>query len=64
MQWGSVSNEFEDARRCGQREDFVGANAEVALAGGSLGFQKAANLIEDLLHYQVLSKIIAAALEL
>lgn len=64
MQWGSVGYELYNARRGCQREDFVGANAEVALAGGSLGFQEAAYLIEDLLHYRVLSKIIAATLEL
>ena len=64
MQWDSVGDEFDDARSGCQREDFVGTNAEVALAGGSLGFQEAADLIEYLLHYGVLSKIIASALEL
>ena len=64
MQWAGVLDEFDDARCGGQGEDFVGSDAEVALAGGSLGFQEAADLVEDLLHYGVLSEIIAAALEL
>lgn len=64
VQWAGVLDEFDDARRGGQGEDFVGPDAEIALAGGSLGFQQAADLVEDLLHYGVLSKIIAAALEL
>lgn len=64
MQWDGVGDEFDNAR-CGcQREDFVGTNAEVSLAGGSLGSQKVADLIEDLLHNRILSKVIGAAFEL
>ena len=64
VQRGRVGDEFDNARRGCQREDFVGTNAEIPLAGGSLGFQEAAHLVEDLLHYGVLSKIIGATFEL
>ena len=64
MQWDSVGDEFDDPCRGCQGEDFIGTNAKVALASGSLRFQEVADLIEDLFHYGVLSKIIATAFEL
>ena len=64
VQWDGVGDEFDDTRRGRQREDFVGTNAEIPLAGGSLGLQEVAHLVEDLLHYGVLSKIIGATFEL
>ena len=64
MQWNGIRNEFDDARRGCQREDFIGTDAKVSLTSGSLGFQKIVDLIEDLLHYGVLSKVVGAAFEL
>ena len=64
MQWNRVRHEFDNARRSCQGEDLVGANAKVSLAGSSLGFQKVADLIKDLLHYGILSKVIGSAFEL
>lgn len=64
VQRDSIGHEFNDAG-CGcQGKDFVGSNTEIPLARGSLGFQKIADLFEDLLHNGVLSEVILTTFEL
>ena len=38
MQWDGVRDEFDDPCRGCKGEDFIGTNAKVALASGSLRF--------------------------
>lgn len=64
VQRDCVQYELNDARRSSQRQDFVCPDTEITLSSLSMCLEEVADLLKDLLHDGVLSKIIVSTFKL
>lgn len=64
MKRNCIGDEFNNSGIRGQGKDLVRSDAEVALTSCTVFLQEIANLLENLLHYCILSEIVVSSFKL